>query len=160
MLAKKIWRFSASGEQSRKCLLIRAETRSTADHVVSTAEGRDDDSVPRYGRMLREMRASARRHGFTFFDLPDSRQGIVHVVAPEQGIALPGATLVCGDSHTCTVGGVGALSWGIGSSEVNHVMTTQTLVQKRPPTLRARLSLSLPPWQARSSKSRRWCRRA
>jgi 3-isopropylmalate/(R)-2-methylmalate dehydratase large subunit len=66
----------------------------------------------------------------------DARQGIVHVISPELGIALPGTTLVCGDSHTCTVGGVGALAWGIGSSEGEHVLATQTLTQTKPKTMR------------------------
>ena len=65
------------------------------------------------------------------FDLDDPRQGIAHVVSPEQGIALPGCTLVCPDSHTCTVGGLGALAWGIGSTEGEHAVATQTLVRLR-----------------------------
>ena len=65
----------------------------------------------------------------------DSRQGIVHVIGPEQGFTLPGCTLVCGDSHTSTHGAFGALAFGIGTSEVEHVFATQTLVQKRPKTM-------------------------
>ncbi len=95
--------------------------------------------------MLSSLRAGADKHKFTLFDLGDVGQGIVHVVAPEQGIALPGATLVCGDSHTCTVGGVGALSWGIGTSEVMHVIATQTIVQRRPQSLRATFDGALAP---------------
>jgi 3-isopropylmalate/(R)-2-methylmalate dehydratase large subunit len=73
----------------------------------------------------------------------DARQGIVHVISPELGIALPGTTLVCGDSHTCTVGGIGALAWGIGSSEGEHVLATQTLTQTRPQTMRINFEGSL-----------------
>jgi 3-isopropylmalate/(R)-2-methylmalate dehydratase large subunit len=117
---------------------------ATPDHVVSTKPGRQTDSIPRFTHMITSMRENSKTHGFTLFDLDDDRQGIVHVVAPEQGIALPGATLVCGDSHTCTVGGVGALSWGIGTSEVKHVMATQTIVQTRPKSLRVRFDGLLP----------------
>lgn len=120
-------------------------TFATQDHVVSTAAGRDDDSNPGSADYIRAMRRNAREHGVELFDLGDPRQGIVHVIAPELGIALPGALLVCGDSHTCTVGGVGALSWGVGTSEVAHVLATQCLVQRRPKTLRVRIDGAAPP---------------
>ena len=71
------------------------------------------------------------------FDIDEPGQGIVHVVGPELGLSLPGCLLVCGDSHTCTHGGMGALAFGIGSSELAHVLATQTLAQRRPKTLRA-----------------------
>jgi len=111
---------------------------ATVDHVVSTDIGDRETATSAEGRrMLGLLRDGlARRPPRAFFDLGDSRQGIVHVVAPEQGIALPGLTLLAGDSHTCTVGGLGALAWGIGSSEVEHVLTTQTIRQKRPKRLR------------------------
>jgi 3-isopropylmalate/(R)-2-methylmalate dehydratase large subunit len=113
-------------------------TFATQDHVISTAPGRDDDSNPGSADYIRTMRRNAQEHGVELFDLGDPRQGIVHVIAPELGIALPGTLLVCGDSHTCTVGGVGTLAWGIGTSEVAHVLATQCIVQRRPKTLRAR----------------------
>ncbi len=113
-------------------------TFGTPDHVVSTGKGRHDDSLPEFSNMISGFRKNANQYGFTFFDLNDTRQGIVHVVAPEQGIALPGTTLVCGDSHTCTIGGVGAVAWGVGTSDVLHVLATQTLVQRRPETMRVR----------------------
>ena len=81
--------------------------------------------------MIETTRRASRDWGFHFIDYDDPRQGIAHVVAPELGIAFPGATLVCCDSHTSTVGGVGALAWGIGASEAEHVLATQTLVQSR-----------------------------
>jgi 3-isopropylmalate/(R)-2-methylmalate dehydratase large subunit len=111
---------------------------ATVDHVVSTDIGDRETATSAEGRrMLGLLRDGLARHPpRAFFDLGDSRQGIVHVVAPEQGIALPGLTLLAGDSHTCTVGGLGALAWGIGSSEVEHVLTTQTIRQKRPKRLR------------------------
>ncbi|MCP5150088.1 MAG: 3-isopropylmalate dehydratase large subunit [Ectothiorhodospiraceae bacterium] len=111
-------------------------TFATEDHVVSTAPDRGDDSVPDKAHYLRWLRDYTARSGITSFPLGDRRQGIVHVVAPEQGIALPGTLLVCGDSHTCTVGGLGAIAWGIGTSEVAHVLATQTLVKRRPRTMR------------------------
>ena len=115
-------------------------TFATQDHVIATDPDRHDDSNPDSAHYIRTMRRRAAEHGITLFDLGDVRQGIVHVVAPEQGIALPGCLLVCGDSHTCTVGGVGALSWGIGTSEVVHVLATQCIVSRRPKTLRATFS--------------------
>src|SRR6185437_5916348 len=89
-------------------------------------------------------RRGSHKYGFNFFDVHDRRQGIVHVVSPELGIALPGLTLVCGDSHTCTVGGVGALAWGIGSTEGEHVLATQTLPQVKPQTMRVDFAGRLP----------------
>src|SRR5213075_3500788 len=77
-------------------------------------------------------------HVKTYFGMKDRRQGIVHVIAPEQGAVLPGMTVVCGDSHTSTNGAFGALAHGIGTSEVEHVMATQCLVQKKSKTLLVR----------------------
>ena len=74
----------------------------------------------------------------------DVRQGIVHVIGPEQGFTLPGTTIVCGDSHTSTHGAFGALAFGIGTTEVEHVLATQTLVQKRPKTMRISVEGELP----------------
>jgi 3-isopropylmalate/(R)-2-methylmalate dehydratase large subunit len=108
------------------------------DHVVSTAPGRgpNDGRNATASEMIQQTRRSVTDMGFTFFDIGDRRQGIVHVVSPELGIALPGSTLVCGDSHTCTVGGIGALAWGIGSTEGIHVLATGTLQQAKPKTMR------------------------
>ena len=83
--------------------------------------------------------------GLTFFGMDDSRQGIVHVIGPEQGFTLPGTTLVCGDSHTATHGAFGALAFGIGTSEVEHVLATQTLVQKKAKNLCIQIDGELPP---------------
>jgi len=120
-------------------------TFATHDHVISTAPDRHDDSVPASASYIRTLRKNASRHHIKLFDLRSDHQGIVHVVAPERGIALPGTTFVCGDSHTCTVGGIGALSWGIGASEVRHVLATQTLVQSRPSVLRIECTGRLAP---------------
>jgi 3-isopropylmalate/(R)-2-methylmalate dehydratase large subunit len=85
---------------------------------------------------ITETRAAAHAAGITLFDVNDPEQGIVHVISPEQGIVLPGVTLVAPDSHTCTQGAFGALAWGIGSSEAEHAMVTGTLRLERPRTMR------------------------
>ncbi|KAF1046444.1 3-isopropylmalate dehydratase large subunit [Xylophilus sp.] len=109
----------------------------TMDHIVDTHPGRGDDTLFKGGRgFIQAFRQGAHDAGIRLFDLGDPRQGISHVVSPEQGIALPGATLVCCDSHTCTVGGIGALAWGIGTSEGEHAAATQTLIRARPRTMR------------------------
>ena len=78
------------------------------------------------------------------FDIDEPGQGIVHVIGPELGLSLPGCLIVCGDSHTCTHGGLGALAFGIGSSELTHVLATQALIQRRPKTMRVRFEGKLP----------------
>ena len=117
----------------------------TMDHIVDTTPGRSDDTrMPSGGDFIRSTRKAAQAAGITLFDLHDPRQGIVHVVSPEQGIALPGLTLVCPDSHTCTLGGLGALAWGIGSSEAEHALATQTLRVSKPRTMRVNFVGRLP----------------
>ena len=109
----------------------------TFDHIVDTTPGRDDRTqVPGGTAFIQTTRAAVRDTGITLFDIGDTRQGIVHVISPEQGIALPGCTVVCPDSHTCTLGGLGALGWGIGSSEAEHALATGTLRKRRPPVMR------------------------
>jgi 3-isopropylmalate/(R)-2-methylmalate dehydratase large subunit len=115
----------------------------TMDHIVDTTPGRTDDTRMPGGReFITSTRASARAAGINLFDLGDDRQGIVHVVSPEQGIALPGVTLVCPDSHTCTLGGLGALAWGIGSTEGEHALATKTLAVRKPRLMRIRFEES------------------
>ncbi len=116
---------------------------ATPDHAVSSEPGRDDDTGGRSGRYVRGLREGCAKWGIKLFDLNDAAQGIVHVVGPEQGLTLPGTVLVCGDSHTSTHGALGALAWGIGSSEVAHVLATQTLVQTKPRQMRIRYNGSL-----------------
>ncbi|MFQ5634037.1 MAG: 3-isopropylmalate dehydratase large subunit [Gammaproteobacteria bacterium] len=107
------------------------------DHIVDTIPGRTDATmVPGGTAFITQTRAAAIAAGVNLFDLGDARQGIVHVVSPEQGIAVPGVTLVCPDSHTCTQGALGALAWGIGSTETEHAMATKTLVTRRPKLMR------------------------
>lgn len=109
----------------------------TMDHVVDTLPGRGDDTIMPTGRQfIVETRAAAKAAGVTLFDLDDPRQGIVHVISPEQAIVLPGLTLVCPDSHTCTQGALGALAWGIGSSEAEHALATNTQRVSRPANMR------------------------
>ena len=120
-------------------------TFAVQDHLVSTEPGRTDETVPGGAELIRALRANARASGIELFDLGDARQGIVHVVAPELALALPGMTFVCGDSHTCTVGALGAYAWGIGTSDVEHVLATQTLVARKPRTLRVTFEGALHP---------------
>ncbi len=109
----------------------------TMDHVVDTRPGRTDETLmPTGGAFIRATRSAARQAGVQLFDLDDPRQGIVHVISPEQGVVLPGLTVVCPDSHTSTQGAFGALAWGIGSTEAEHAMATGTLRVARPRTLR------------------------
>ena len=92
--------------------------------------------VPNGQQFIEVFRGEAASAGFSLFDLGDERQGIAHVSMPEQGVALPGLSLVCADSHTGTIGGIGALAWGIGISETEHALATQTIALKRPNTMR------------------------
>jgi 3-isopropylmalate/(R)-2-methylmalate dehydratase large subunit len=118
--------------------IARQQVYTVIEHLISTRPGRGPtDSVSKSGPiMIEATRKASRDWGFHFIDYDDPRQGIAHVVAPELGIAFPGATLVCCDSHTSTVGGVGALAWGIGASEAEHVLATQALAQSKPKALR------------------------
>lgn len=111
-------------------------TFGTTDHLVSTRRNRDDETVEGGATLIRAFRNSTRAHGIRHFDVQDAQQGIVHVIAPELGIALPGVTLVCGDSHTGTVGALGSWAWGIGTSSVEQVLATQTLAVRKPKTMR------------------------
>ena len=121
---------------AEKGLRLRHPERTfgTPDHYVSTLS-HDLAAIvePNRREMVSALTANARDQGFTLFDLGDARQGIVHVVGPEQGITQPGLLMVCGDSHTATHGALGALAFGIGASEVAHVLATQTLWQSRKP---------------------------
>ncbi len=111
-------------------------TFATPDHAIATDPRRHTDSNRNGGRLLREMRRGAFAAGVKLFDMGTDDQGILHVIGPELGLTLPGMTIVCPDSHTCTHGGLGALAFGIGSTEVGHVLATQTLRQVKPKTMR------------------------
>ena len=107
-------------------------TVATEDHNVPTADIHLPIADPISARQVEVMRNNAKEFGIELFSMGDARQGIVHVIGPEQGRTLPGTTIVCGDSHTATHGAFGALAFGIGTSEVEHVLATQTLPQSRP----------------------------
>ena len=107
------------------------------DHIVDTRPGRGDRTLMPGGQaFITDTRAAAKEAGITLFDVTDPDQGIVHVISPELGIALPGVTLIVPDSHTCTQGALGALAWGIGSTEAEHALATGTLRVSRPGTMR------------------------
>ncbi len=110
---------------------------ATPDHYVLTSSRQVSDIPdPQHRRLVEQIAENTAESGVTLFDLGDERQGIAHVVGPEQGITQPGLTLVCGDSHTSTHGALGALAFGIGTSEVAHVMATQCLWQRKPRAMR------------------------
>jgi len=119
-------------------------TIATADHNVPTT----DRSLPIVDRISKQqidtLRANCREFDIRFYDLNDKHQGIVHVIGPELGYTQPGMTIVCGDSHTATHGALGALAFGVGTSEVEHVLATQTLLQHKPKTLEIRVDGRLP----------------
>jgi 3-isopropylmalate/(R)-2-methylmalate dehydratase large subunit len=119
-------------------------TFATMDHNVPT-DNRHDISDPISKAQVDALARNCREFGITLFDLDDERQGIVHIIGPELGITLPGTTIVCGDSHTSTHGAFGALAYGIGTSEVEHVLATQCLPQARPQTFRVEFSGRLQP---------------
>jgi 3-isopropylmalate/(R)-2-methylmalate dehydratase large subunit len=107
-------------------------TVATEDHNVPTKDIHLPVADPISAKQLDVMRVNAKEFGITLYPMGDPKQGIVHVIGPEQGRTLPGMTIVCGDSHTATHGAFGALAFGIGTSEVEHVLATQTLPQSRP----------------------------
>ena len=111
-------------------------TYGVADHYVPTRGSRSNIAVPEIARMVRQVEENTAKHGVKLFGLDDPRQGIVHVVGPEQGLTMPGLMIVCGDSHTSTHGALGAYAFGIGASEVAHVLMTQTIWQKKPRRMR------------------------
>lgn len=119
-------------------------TFGVADHYVPT-RGRPAIPDAEIAGMVDRLSANAAKHGFRLFDIADPAQGIVHVVGPEQGLTLPGLLIVCGDSHTSTHGAFGAYAFGIGASEVAHVLMTQTLWQKKPMRMRITVSGKLGP---------------
>ncbi|MFM7404573.1 MAG: 3-isopropylmalate dehydratase large subunit [Erythrobacter sp.] len=127
-------------------LLDPARVFAVMDHIVDTRPGRGDGTLMPGGEsFITETRVAARAAGITLFDVNDRDQGIIHVISPEQGIVLPGLTLVAPDSHTCTQGAFGALAWGIGSSEAEHAMVTGALRMERPRTMRVTFAGQLAP---------------
>jgi 3-isopropylmalate/(R)-2-methylmalate dehydratase large subunit len=119
-------------------------TVATADHNVPTADIDQPVADPISAKQLEVLAANTAEFGITHYGMGDPNQGIVHVIGPEQGRTLPGMTIVCGDSHTSTHGAFGALAFGIGTSEVEHVLATQTLPQVRPGTMAVTVTGTLP----------------
>ncbi len=131
MAGRKPWRNSAN-------LLV-------ADHNVSTQDRNGPIKDPVSRLQIETLDANAKEFGLTYFNMHDKRQGIVHVIGPEQGATLPGMTVVCGDSHTATHGAFGALAHGIGTSEVEHVLATQTLLARKMKTMLVKVEGTLQP---------------
>ncbi|MBA1236566.1 3-isopropylmalate dehydratase large subunit [Stutzerimonas nitrititolerans] len=121
---------------------------ATSDHNVPTKarEAGITDAIAR--RQVEALERNCAEFGLKFFDMQDERQGILHVIGPEQGITLPGMTIACGDSHTTTHGAFAALAFGIGTSEIEHILSTQCLLLKKLKTLRIRIDGELPPYVA------------
>ncbi|MFZ6820147.1 3-isopropylmalate dehydratase large subunit [Undibacterium sp. Ji22W] len=116
-----------------------------ADHNVPTTNRQDGIADPISRLQVETLDANAKQYGLTYFAMNDLRQGIVHVIGPEQGATLPGMTVVCGDSHTSTHGAFGCLAHGIGTSEVEHVLATQTLLAKKSKAMLIRVDGDTPP---------------
>ncbi len=120
-------------------------TFATVDHIVPTDERKEPFSDPLADAMIKELARNARDFGITYFDLASGRQGVVHVVGPEQGITQPGTTIACGDSHTATHGAFGAIAFGIGTTQVRDVLATQTMAMSKPKVRRINVDGRLGP---------------
>ena len=120
------------------------KTLLVVDHNVPTTDRKLPNPDPESAAQIAYLAENAKLFGLEYFDEFDKRQGIVHIIGPEQGFTLPGVTLVCGDSHTATHGAFGALAYGIGTSEVEHVLATQTLIQSKSKNMRAVVDGKLP----------------
>ena len=129
LAGRKLWRNSAN--------------LAVVDHNVPTTDRSKGIADPTSRLQVETLDKNAKAHGLTYFDIKDLRQGIVHVIGPEQGATLPGMTVVCGDSHTSTHGAIGALAFGIGTSEVEHVMATQCLLMKKAKNMLVRVEGTL-----------------
>jgi 3-isopropylmalate/(R)-2-methylmalate dehydratase large subunit len=119
-------------------------TIATADHNVPTTDIDKPVADPISAKQLSVLNANCAEFGITCYPMGDANQGIVHIIGPEQGLTQPGMTIVCGDSHTSTHGAFGALAFGIGTSEVEHVLATQTLPQRRPASMAVTIDGDLP----------------
>ena len=121
------------------------KTLCVVDHNVPTTDRKAPNPDPESAAQIAYLAENAKLFGLDYFDEFDKRQGIVHIIGPEQGFTLPGTTLVCGDSHTATHGAFGSLAYGIGTSEVEHVLATQTLILAKSKNMRAVVDGKLPP---------------
>ena len=121
------------------------KTLAVVDHNIATTDRPQPGIKDEESRIQVEtMGTNAKAFGIEYYDERDMRQGIVHVIGPEQGLTLPGTTIVCGDSHTSTHGAFGALAYGIGTCEVEHVLATQTLTQRKAKNMRVTVDGKLP----------------
>src|SRR5476649_2572090 len=116
------------------------KTLAVVDHNIQTTDRSGGIEDPESRLQVEQLAENAREFGIEYYDEFDARQGIVHIIGPEQGFTLPGTTIVCGDSHTSTHGAFGALAHGIGTSEVEHVLATQTLIQKKAKNMRVEVN--------------------
>lgn len=121
------------------------KTLAVVDHNVPTSDRAKPNPDPESAEQIATLAQNAKDFGVEYYNEFDKRQGIVHIIGPEQGFTLPGTTIVCGDSHTATHGAFGALAYGIGTSEVEHVLATQTLLQRKSKNMRALVQGKLPP---------------
>src|SRR5476651_260952 len=119
------------------------KTLAVVDHNIPTTDRSKPNHDPESIEQMRVMADNAKEFGIEYYNEFDRRQGIVHVIGPEQGFTLPGTTIVCGDSHTSTHGAFGALAHGIGTSEVEHVLATQTLIQKKAKNMKVEVNNKL-----------------
>ena len=119
-------------------------TLAVADHNVPTTDRSPGIDEPESRLQVETLERNVKEFGIPYFGMNDIRQGIVHIIGPEQGFTQPGMTIVCGDSHTATHGAFGALAFGIGTSEVEHVLATQTLIQRRAKNMLIRVEGELP----------------
>ena len=126
--------------KARRRPMVKQKNFAIPDHTLSSKPGRTVKDSPISRKLYPLFSFGSKLLGIKLFGINDPRQGIVHVVGPESGLSLPGMTIVCGDSHTCTHGAMGALSWGVGTSELYHVLATQTLKVKKPKTMQIELT--------------------
>jgi 3-isopropylmalate/(R)-2-methylmalate dehydratase large subunit len=129
---------------ARRKVRVPEKTLAVVDHNVPTTDRSKGIDDPESRLQVETLAGNAREFGIEYYDEHDRRQGIVHVIGPEQGFTLPGTTIVCGDSHTATHGAFGALAYGIGTSEVEHVLATQTLIQSKSKNMRVTVDGKLP----------------
>jgi 3-isopropylmalate/(R)-2-methylmalate dehydratase large subunit len=130
-------------ERQSRSIRRKDLTMAVQDHSVSTAPDRATRIDPVADAFVDATRAAASKHGIRLFDIGDAEQGISHVIAPELGIVLPGATHACADSHAPTVGALGALAFGCGTTELVHILATQTMALSKPKLMRIRLDGTL-----------------
>jgi 3-isopropylmalate/(R)-2-methylmalate dehydratase large subunit len=153
VLIDRVWLHERTGAVALQSLksagrpvLAPAQAFCTMDHIVDTRPGRGDATLmPTGAAFITATRQAATEAGITLFDLGDPRQGITHVISPEQGVVLPGLTLICPDSHTSTQGALGALAWGVGSSEAEHALATGALRVAKPKAMRVTVNGELAP---------------